>query len=721
MKCSSAWLALCAVAALGSAAGAKSGHPIEQVIELLKKLMVDVNTEAQKEEYEYGKFENWCGTSKKTLSGAIATEKETIDKLSDIISAKTEEIGVLTKQIATLGDELLELDKQDKKADELRTKENNLYKFTDDNLKLTIDGVKSALVTLTDAETNTDINTHHVLLAKAQTKVQAVLALVEVHTTAEQQSALASFATPADVKDLESLGDKDKHVTRYEFKSGKVVELLKQLVAKFEQDKLDLNKAETNAVNQYDLAKSARADEIAATSKSKGQKEDAEATAVSEKGEAETSRDSTQTDLNDDSQMLSDTEQNCATKEQQWADRSKMRALELEAMETAIKILSDVTGVRHEQPENPVPPTSPVAFLQISSKPGASKPDAETRALNLLRQAAKAAKSKSLERFAQEVSAHLGGPFDEVNNMMEKMIYRLMDEQKDEDEHKHWCDLEINKTDASLIDKEDKIEELNVKIEASKAKQQELQEDIVAAGEMVAKIEMHMKESAEIREVGAKENAAAIKDAQDAQTAIANAIAVLETHYKESGEVKKESWEFVQIKRHGRAPVDLPDSPMTWDSPYTGVTDPMEPDAGIIAVLQKTNADFAKMESATTIEEASDLKAYEQDMKDCEIEKATRLKESEVKESEKKRQVEKTATLMSEKKHVTEEKDVTAQYEADLQKACVEGGSTYDERKDARQEEIDALHKAKDILKAAFEEKTTFLLQRPKKALRRAA
>ena len=30
----------------------------------------------------------------------------------------------------------------------------------------------------------------------------------------------------------------------------------------------------------------------------------------------------------------------------------------------------------------------------------------------------------------------------EVNNMIEKMIFRLMDEQKKEDEHKHWYDLQ---------------------------------------------------------------------------------------------------------------------------------------------------------------------------------------------------------------------------------------------------------------------------------------
>jgi len=41
-----------------------------------------------------------------------------------------------------------------------------------------------------------------------------------------------------------------------------------------------------------------------------------------------------------------------------------------------------------------------------------------------------------------------------VNNEIEKMIFRLMDEQKKEDEHKLWCDQELEKSNTSLVDKE---------------------------------------------------------------------------------------------------------------------------------------------------------------------------------------------------------------------------------------------------------------------------
>merc|ERR1719468_1440977 len=134
-----------------------------------------------------------------------------------------------------------------------------------------------------------------------------------------------------------------------------------------------------------------------------------------------------------------------------------------------------------------------------------------------------------------------------------------------------------------------------------------------------------MKEATEIREVGKKENALAIKDAQDAQVAVANAIAVLTDFYKSSGEIAKEPWEFLQKG------VELPDTPETWDASYTGVSDPASQPKGIITVLQACNADFAKMEADTRAQEASDQEAFEADMQTHEIEKAKRSKEAEMK------------------------------------------------------------------------------------------
>merc|ERR1719265_1925835 len=112
------------------------------------------------------------------------------------------------------------------------------------------------------------------------------------------------------------------------------------------------------------------------------------------------------------------------------------------------------------------------------------------------------AHSRSLERLAVEVASHLNGPFDQVNNMIEKMIFRLMDEQKQEDEHKHWCDQEIKKTNVMKTDKNDKIDELKAEIKVETAEVAKLTDEIAEAQKMISDINTFVKEATEIRNTG---------------------------------------------------------------------------------------------------------------------------------------------------------------------------------------------------------------------------
>ena len=60
---------------------------------------------------------------------------------------------------------------------------------------------------------------------------------------------------------------------------------------------------------------------------------------------------------------------------------------------------------------------------------------------------------------------------------------------------------------------------------------------------------------------------------------------------------------------------------------------------------------------------------------------------------------------MKARKHFSDELDATEQYLEDLQLACVDGDSTYEDRKQACTDEIYALHKAHGILAEALKEK----------------
>merc|ERR1719203_250093 len=186
----------------------------------------------------------------------------------------------------------------------------------------------------------------------------------------------------------------------------------------------------------------------------------------------------------------------------EWEKRSETRELEIAALDAAMKIMAKVTGVRTEAPGNPVPPPSPVDLIQTGHRALSflqmSNPK-KAKAVEFLRKEATQLHSKALEQLALEVSTHLKGPgaFNKVNDMIQQMIFRLMAEQKGEDDHKNWCDLELKKTRTSAADKADKIEDLQTDIEDAEGKIASLADDIKAADDMVLTIEKSMAEASQ--------------------------------------------------------------------------------------------------------------------------------------------------------------------------------------------------------------------------------
>jgi len=504
---------------------------------------------------------------------------------------------------------------------------------------------------------------------------------------------------PSERPEQLAAGNAAAHVQEYNFKSDNIIELLKGLKLKFEDDLVAGNTAETNSLNAYALETQARDAAIAAATAAKEEKATAKGDTEEALAEHKSTLAETQGELEADSATLSDTQKSCAMKKSEWETRSDVRTKEIKAVEVAISILAKVTGVRTEAPGNPVPPPSPLeaqedapaeSFVQIS--------DPKQKALNMLRQKSSKLHSKAFARFVTQLSSHMDDPFKVVNNMIEKMIFQLMHEQTDEDNHKHWCDQEMSKTNTSKVEKEDKITMLDAKISNLEAKVQKLALEIVDADEMVAKIGSFVEEATAIRATGKEENELALKDAESAQTALANAVAVLQEFYKSSGMVEKQAWEFVQRG------VELPENPSTWEAGYTGVADPKAQPDGIVAVLEQVAADFAAMEADTRAQEAEDQKLFEGEMQTSAIEKAERAKESQMKGQEKGRTVAKLETMTKSRKHTQADLEAVEQYWKDLGPACMDGDSTYEDRKAARSQEIDALKEAEGILAGAFNE-----------------
>jgi len=307
-----------------------------------------------------------------------------------------------------------------------------------------------------------------------------------------------------------------------------------------------------------------------------------------------------------------------------------------------------------------------------------------------------------LQKLAQEISAY-DGPFDKIKAMIQKMVFRLMGEQKDEDEHKLWCDMETEKSTESRDAKDEKAQLLTAKVNEMDAAIKLLVKQITENEKKVADMTEYKKEETELRDTNHAEIVATIKDSQDAQAAITQATAVLKDFYKESGMIPKEPWEFVQTGSH--RDVELPESPSTWDSSYTGTSDPKNAGDGILTILSETGEKFAKMEADAKVQDETDQKNYEEDMAAKKIEIDETNTDTQMKTSKKDSATEKMEGLAAQLKSTSSELDAVKQYLKDLEPACGTGDSSYADRKKARADEMDALRKAQTILEEAFRAK----------------
>jgi chromosome segregation ATPase len=381
-------------------------------------------------------------------------------------------------------------------------------------------------------------------------------------------------------------------------------------------------------------------------------------------------------------------------------------------MSEAIEALEKITGVRAPADKG----IEETTLLQLARKHADADP--AQAIVTLLRKAGSTKQTAALSKLADKIAALTkqkqtpgSGVFDQIKNMIQKMIFHLMSEQKDEDDHKHWCDKELNITEMMIKDKTKAKNALDASINQLSAEVDSLTTAIKDNTKAIAANQKSIEEMTSARQEQKAENTATIKDAQDAQTAISQAIAVLEDFYKSTGEVAKEPWELTQtgvaVRRvkveeapEGAGDLSEPE-PQLWSSKSYAGTDS---GSGVIGMLTNIATDFASMEAKARSDETSQQDNYDKEMTATNIDIAEKQSDSEQKTARRERMQEKLTNKNNDLTHNTNELRATNQYETDLQKACVDGDSTYEERKGARTEEIEALGDAQKILESAFEE-----------------
>merc|ERR1719310_2607343 len=168
--------------------------------------------------------------------------------------------------------------------------------------------------------------------------------------------------------------------------------------------------------------------------------------------------------------FLSTLEKDCATKEAEMAERTKMRTMEITAISEAIGILNDDDALDVFKKALPSSFAQTVGFLQK----GDAKASRARKAQALLAGVAGKTNDAHLNLVLYTMGSKLkmkSGKFEEVKKMIDDMVVLLGKQQKEDEKQKAYCEDEFEKaadeeaaaktklaqTDATLAELTDKI------------------------------------------------------------------------------------------------------------------------------------------------------------------------------------------------------------------------------------------------------------------------
>jgi len=639
---------------------------VQKVLELMKGMLQKGIAEKKDEEVKFSAYSQWCDNQDRIKKKEIAEANEKIEKLNAEIAKATADIDELTARIMELDEDIGRWKKDQGSATTIREKEKADFTATLQDYSESIDALERAI---------------NVLKKQSADKPQAELmqSLLQVSALrlvpTETKGALASFLQQDPAATYSA-----PEANAYEFQSGGIVDMLEKLKKQFKDQKLQLEEDEMTAQHGYESIMQELTDNIENAEAEIARKSKVKAEREQDKADAEKDLAQTTADRDEDQKYLDDLTALCTQKRADFEKRQELRQGELDAIQKAIEIISSaaVAGSAEKHLPTLMQENEGVALAQLRSN---EKSPLQARVAAFLASRADVLHSKLLSLVAQKAE---DDPFKKVKKMIKDLVYKLMEEAREEAEHKGWCDTELTTNQQTRDKKSADVESLKAEIEELTAEIAKLTQDISDLQAAVKELDEAMAKATEDRTASKEKNQATIKDAKEAQEAVAQALAVLKDFYAKAAEATA-----LAQQTPGE------DAPESFDEPYKGN---QAGGGGVMDFLEVISADFARLESETTTDEETEQEEYETFMFESKKDKA--LKENEIgHKTEKKTAQEGALHSAKEELAVTQEElDAALAYYEKLKPTCVDSGITYEERVKRREAEIQSLKEALQIL-----------------------
>lgn len=610
---------------------------MQKVLQMMDAMLEKGKQEAAAEAAAYTEYAAWCTTTGTQKEKDIATATQNIERLrAAVLKAKAD--------VARLGDELTQLTADlakaagDKKAaTELREQEHQDY--------LTVfNDYSNSVASLEDAERK---------LAAGPKKVAN--ALVQLDARARS---LLDAAQP--------MG------SAFESSSGMIEDMVSGLLSKMRDERVAIEREEAEKLHSYEMLAQELdemmeqyTDERITKSQKKGHRASDAARHAADEQELVATR-------QEDRKYASELHAQC---EQKAVDMEARRTLRAEELVAVAKAKDIIAGTVSAHAEKHLPQLLQRSLLQLR----ASAAVQTSHVASLLERAATRTGSRVLAALALRVE---DGPFDKVLGMIRGMIEKLQQQASEEADHKQWCDGELQANKNTRDQKTATVNELQALREQLTADIASLSEEMAELSSGVAALDQAVAEATAQRQKEKAKNAEAVQDAEEAQAAVRQALQVLKKFYDKAA----------TATAFAQGPAD--DAPASFDKPYTG----MGGEGGVVGMLEVILSDFVRLAEETAAEETEASHAYDEFTGESSKDKASKTQALEAK---RKRKITQQRALQQANRDLKETQtglDSALDYYAELKPACLDAGVDFAERASRRQDEIESLEQALDVL-----------------------
>lgn len=669
MKFSVALASSLAIPAMGEATG---NSAIEKVIEMLTNMQTKGKEEMDKEKASFGAYNTWALGVQQEKSADIEDGETLSKKLEGLILAEQGTAAEAEEKIEEYAD-ILAKEKENLEAIR-KTREEEHSAFIKEEQDLT-DSIYAC-------------DKAHEVLSSVPEKVDQAAFFTQM--SALEKSASGNDKLRSLMEFLQSAQDPFRGARSRSKATDSIIEMIADLKQDFEGQIQALRSKETELKHEYDVAKQTSEQTIEDAEKQTEENKDILADAQEEEGKLTEEHNTASKNLASDKKYLAKVTAEHKSKSNDFKMRMKGRTDELTAIKKAIEIMKSpevaAGGGQLEGNKKVGLLQKSSSFIQLGSnaKKGADLEDTPAeKAAQYLRARGEKIGSKILVQIAQLAQAD---PFAKIKKMIADMIARLEKESAEEKSKNQWCVENMKKN-------KEETEHYSSLCEKLAAQCEKLNTEIHDAMDLIAKLTKELEEIAKAvteastnRAEEKQENETTIKESDVAAQAISDAMEVLKKYYGGGS---------------ASAFVQQPDAEGSQPAYAGGEYKPMTESNGVVGLLEVLLEEMNGLVSATKASENDASEGHKEFLK---LSKKSTQEKTTLKRTTEVQQTQLEEDLFDKKDDLVEAEkslDATVKIKKEsIDPQCIVQGVSFAEKQAKRQDEIDSLTEALNILNA---------------------